>query len=203
MIVMHGNEGQGRGRDTGGVWGTGIGRKRPGPDRRAVLGSLTFHAILIAALFLAGLHRAAEPEFEVFRVQLRSPPPQLAAVEEVSPPEVIPEPVVAPPRDIERPTPRPEPPQPKPPEKTPEKPADPPPEEKPKEPAPTTGEKPDPDSQGGENLDVNMDGREFPYPDYLENIIRQLHRHFRWSGSPSLEAEVAFYVNRDGSDGGL
>jgi protein TonB len=193
----------GQRRDTGAVWGTGIGRKRPRPDRRAVAGSVLFHVVVLAAIAFSGLSRSRTPDFEVYRVQLRSPPPQVAQAEE-APPEVVPEPVVAQPRPVERPQPRePEPPQPRPPERTPETPPEKPPEAPPPEPEPTRGEEPEPDSPGGENLDVNMDGREFPFPDYLENIIRQLHRHFRWSGSPSLEAEVAFFINRDGTVGGI
>ncbi|HET9740798.1 MAG TPA: TonB C-terminal domain-containing protein [Solirubrobacteraceae bacterium] len=46
-----------------------------------------------------------------------------------------------------------------------------------------------------------MEGKEFPFPDYLENIILVLNRHFRWSGNPALEGEVAFYIERDGSVG--
>jgi TonB family protein len=48
-----------------------------------------------------------------------------------------------------------------------------------------------------------MDGEEFPYPDYLENLIIQLNRYFRWTGAGNLEAHVGFYVQRDGSVRGL
>jgi periplasmic protein TonB len=207
-------------RDTGAVFGTGIGRKRPRPGRGAVVGSVVFHGALIGALYAGGLHRATLPDFEIYRVQLRSPPPQeQAQVTEVAP--VAPSPIVTPPRQAvepqrvqpkpDPPKPEPEPPKPEPAREPPktdvpkpavttaEKPA----EEKPKEPEPPKGPEPKADSPGGENLNVNMEGREFPYPAYLENIITQLYRHFRWSGNPKLQAEVAFAINRDGSVGSI
>lgn len=198
-------------RDTGAVWGTGIGRRRPRPDRRAVLGSIAFHVLLLAGLYAAGLHRATLPEFEVYRVQLRSPPPQVAAETPVVAP-VAPDPIVvreAPrtPPEATRPTPpKPEPPKettpaetPPRPVKTPEKAA----EDPPKEPVKSAGQAADSASTGGENIDVDMEGREFPYPEYLQNVISQLHRHFRWAGNPNLQAEVAFHITRDGSVGGI
>jgi outer membrane biosynthesis protein TonB len=205
-------------KDTGAVFGTGIGRKRPKPGRGAVVGSVVFHGALLGALYAGGLHRATLPDFEIYRVQLRSPPPQQQAqVPEVAP--VAPQPIEAPPRTVEPQRevaqPKPEPPKPEPPKPEPAK--QPPPteapkpavttapktEEKPKEPEPTKGPEAQADSRGGENLDVNMEGREFPYPAYLENIITQLYRHFRWSGNPKLQAEVAFYISRDGTVGGI
>lgn len=181
-------------RDTGAVWGTGIGRPRPRPDRRAVLGSVLFHAVLLGGLSVYGvLHARNAPEFEVYRVKLFSPPPQVAG---------IPEPQVAPPV-VRRPepqrvvqAPRPTPPR-------PQRPVEqkPPPQEqpKPKEPEPTRGAAPKPDSPGGEGINVEIEGRDFPYPDYLNNIILQLNRYFRWSGNPSLKGTVAFSIERDGS----
>jgi outer membrane biosynthesis protein TonB len=216
MAKQDGENGRGREQrgDTGAVWGTGIGRRRPRPDRRAVLGSITFHVLLLAGLYAAGLHRATLPEFEVYRVQLRSPPPQVAAETQVVTPPA-PDPIVvreAPPTQPERPRPTPpEEPKPEPPKvtppvetpprpvKTPEKAA----EDPPKEATQSAGRNADERSTGGENIDVDMEGREFPYPEYLQNVIAQLHRHFRWAGNPNLQAEVAFYIQRDGSVGGI
>lgn len=201
-------------RDTGAVWGTGIGRPRPRPGRSAVLGSITFHVLLLGGLYAAGLHRATLPEFEVYRVQLRSPPPQVAAETQVIAPPA-PDPIVvreAPPTQREEPKPAPPKPQPEPPKPDP-KPVETPPRpvktpeqqttEPPKEPVKSAGRNADERSTGGENIDVDMEGREFPYPEYLQNVITQLHRHFRWAGNPNLQAEVAFYIQRDGSVGGI
>lgn len=182
--------------DTGAIWGTGIVRHRPGPDRRAVLGSVLVHVVLVAGLIGGSLVFAPElPQFEVYRVQLISPPPQVAGAPQpaVTPPVVRREPprVTEPPPPTQRPQPQ-RPVETKPVEQ---------PQERPEEPEPVRGRNPDPDSPGGENIEVNMEGQEFPYPDYLQNIILQLNRYFRWSGSPSLEGEVAFYIQPDGSVG--
>jgi periplasmic protein TonB len=62
------------------------------------------------------------------------------------------------------------------------------------------GANPDASSAGGENLDVRTEGARFVEPGYLENIVRQVNRYFRRpSGSVTDEAEVRFWINRDGS----
>jgi hypothetical protein len=181
------------------VLGGSIGRRRPRPDRRALIGSIAFHSALVLGLFATTVVRREQPEFEVYRVKLFSPPPQQEAP--------TPEPValntrIQAPRPSEVPPvqPRTEPPRPTPRPQTVEQPAEKPP---PRPAEPTKGPQARPDSPGGENIDVNFEGREFPYPEYLENIILQLNRHFRWSGSPNLQSQVMFYVNRDGSVGGI
>ncbi|HEV2146482.1 MAG TPA: TonB family protein, partial [Longimicrobiaceae bacterium] len=67
-------------------------------------------------------------------------------------------------------------------------------------PVPPKGRNPDPASVGGEGLAVRTEGAEFVDPAYLANIIRQLKRYFRPPpGSRTDEAEVQFWINRDGS----
>ncbi|HEX2167358.1 MAG TPA: TonB C-terminal domain-containing protein, partial [Longimicrobiales bacterium] len=53
------------------------------------------------------------------------------------------------------------------------------------------------------NLNIQREGEEFLYPEYQANIIRQLNQAFRWNGASNLEAEVVFYIKRDGSVGGI
>jgi len=82
----------------------------------------------------------------------------------------------------------------------------PPPPEKPteqREPAPRTtpkvapAEKP---STGSDPSTVKVEGQEFPYPEYLHNIVGQVLRQWqRPSGNAALRAEVFFLVHRDGS----
>lgn len=56
------------------------------------------------------------------------------------------------------------------------------------------------EEQGEETVNVQLDGRTFPFPDYLENIISQVNRYWRPpSGARSLEAEIAFVIDRNGS----
>jgi len=182
------------------VLGGSIGRKSSRPDRQSLYGSLGVHAGLIVILLAGMLLQASRlPEFETFTVQIYSPPPK---VEGPPPPEPKPEvksTIVTKPKVETPPKPTPRPPK-KVVEQTPVKK----PEEKPKEPEPATGENADPESTGGENIDVDQNGRDFPYPEYLENIIRQIRRHFRgWSGDGRPSAQIAFYINRDGTVGGL
>ncbi|HEX4627435.1 MAG TPA: TonB C-terminal domain-containing protein [Gemmatimonadales bacterium] len=67
--------------------------------------------------------------------------------------------------------------------------------------APLPGETP---STGSDVATVSTEGVEFPFPEYLQNIVGQVLRRWRrpLQGSP-LEAEVSFFVHRDGSVTGL
>jgi len=67
--------------------------------------------------------------------------------------------------------------------------------------APLPGEKP---STGADVATVSTEGVEFPFPEYLQNIVAQVLR--RWQRplqSTPLESEVSFFVHRDGSVSGL
>ena len=47
---------------------------------------------------------------------------------------------------------------------------------------------------------VKVEGQEFPYPEYLHNIVSQVYRQWQQpSGNQALRAEVFFLVHRDGS----
>ena len=186
-------------------WGARLRRHRARPPARAIIVSVLLHALVVAGFWLAGIELSPEPEFVQYRVTLVSPPPQESGEPE---PAAVPEtPVVAEP-EPEPPAPEPEPeleqpkqPEPKPAPPKPET-ATPTPEVNP-DPAPVRGPDPKPVTIGGENRNVQLEGEEFPFPDYLENIVTQLHRMFRWSGSANLEAEVVFYIQRDGTAGGI
>jgi TonB family protein len=62
---------------------------------------------------------------------------------------------------------------------------------------PLPGETP----KGGSDIaNVKTQGKEFPYPEYLRNLVTQIYR--RWNrpvGSAALEAEVTFVILRDGT----
>jgi protein TonB len=129
------------------------------------------------------------PEFKVYRVSIVSPPPQVAGEPEPVAPEV---PKVVQERPVEAP--------PKPQPKAPpvQKPTA---QPKPKEESrPAQGRNPKPEEKvGGDGLNVQLDGELFPYPEYLNNIIRQINRFFRWTGAGGLTAEVYFVIRRDGT----
>lgn len=182
------------------TWGARLRRRTSKPPGRFIAVSLALHLGVVGAVYAAGLRVPRIPEFEQFRVNLVSPPAQVQGPPEpvvTTTPVVRPEPTPEPPRPTPEPPkptpvepPRTQAPTPKPPERTPD-------------PKPATGPDPKPVDVGGENINVVRDGREFQFPDYLDNIQMQMYRYSRWSGPANLEAEVMFYINRDGSIGGL
>jgi protein TonB len=60
--------------------------------------------------------------------------------------------------------------------------------------------------EGGKGTDVatvRSDGIEFPFPGYLNNIVRQIAVNFKPRTEARLKAEVRFLIHRDGSVSGL
>lgn len=53
--------------------------------------------------------------------------------------------------------------------------------------------------KGADVANVRTDGIQFPYPAYLENIVRQIALRFKPRNPGALHAEVVFLVRRDGS----
>ena len=74
-----------------------------------------------------------------------------------------------------------------------------------REPAPRTTpkEEPLPDakpSTGSDPVTVKVEGQDFPFPEYLRNIVAQVYRRWqRPSGNVALKAEVLFLVHRNGA----
>jgi outer membrane biosynthesis protein TonB len=66
-----------------------------------------------------------------------------------------------------------------------------------------TGRDPDPNSAGGEGLNVSQRGAECPSPGYCENIVRQVRRWFRRPEGNNGTAEACFTILRDGSTGDI
>jgi outer membrane biosynthesis protein TonB len=69
-------------------------------------------------------------------------------------------------------------------------------------PAPAAGGGP----QGGRGADVanvQVAGTDFPYPEYLQNVVRQIAIRFKPPGGRELQAVVAFLIRRDGSVTGI
>lgn len=182
------------------TWGTRLRRRSSGPPRRAVIASVVLHVAAIAAMWLAGVRLRPElPEFEQFRVTLVSPPAQVEAPQQepvatTTPVAVEPEPPEPEPQPDPEPPPPPEPPRTQAPVERPV--------ERQPDPQPARGPDPKPVEIGGEDIDINIEGAEFPYPEYLENITLQLRRYFR-PNAANLEAEVVFYILRDGAVGGI
>ncbi len=168
-----------------------------------VIGSAFVHT---EAIFLAWWVSAAPtpvPDFIAFEIELISPPaaelgePTMAPPEELvieRPTDPVPEPQEeTPPPAIEEEAPVDEPPE-------PEATVAPPDVELVDEPEPPTSPNPDPDVETpGEDLNVRMEGIRRDYPEYYNNIIRQMQRCFQWRGEVGLRATVYFVINRDGS----
>ena len=57
--------------------------------------------------------------------------------------------------------------------------------------------------RGADVANVKTEGIDFPYPVYLNNVVRQIALQFKPSARGALTAEVAFMIRRDGSIAGL
>lgn len=74
-----------------------------------------------------------------------------------------------------------------------------------REPAPRTESKVEPapgetPSTGTDAVNIKTPGLQFAYPEYLRNIVAQVYRRWdRPGGNQALQAEVSFFILRDGS----
>lgn len=182
-------------------------RGRGRPPARPFVGSLLVHGGVGFLAILATLQAPEPLNFITFEVEIVSPPPQQAADDEEPAPEqedlVVERPEEAPPEPDEavplpdarrepepaREVPREE----KPPARTEE-----PREEKP----PARTEEPREESElSGEDIEVRMEGVRRDFPQYYDNIIRQISRCFRPpAGIPGrLRTSVYFVIRQDGS----
>ena len=165
-----------------------------------LVASVLLHAVLIALFFVfrAGPPPPSPP---MYRVDLVAAPPgeRAAGVVKPQPPTPAPQPPPVRPKTTPREMPVPAtkaPPRAKTPEATPTLPT----QTKPnvKAPAPTAGG----GETGGHGTDVvtvSTGGQDFPYPGYLENIVRQIALRFRPDQRGALHAEVFFLIQRDGT----
>ncbi len=173
-------------------------RHRGTPPGKAagMVGTILVHAA--AAGFLFSQVKAATPGPPVYAVELvaaPAPAPRRRVAREAVP---TPPPVEKPAPVKPKPTPPPEKapapePKPPPPDDTEREP--PPPTQAPVEPLP--GEAP---STGTDVATVKTPGLEFPYPEYLRNIVSQIYQ--RWDREGSREnsfAEISFMILRDGT----
>lgn len=169
----------------------------PGSPTLALAGTVLVHGAAIALLYVSAAD-ARQPLPPTYRVRL------------VAAPEPVPDARRAP-ESVERQAAPPVAPIPKPAPRSTAAKTPPPPvaDDRPREAAPRTtprnaplpGERP---STGSDVATVSTEGIEFPFPEYLEHIVSEVLRRWqRPSQSTPLEAEVAFFVHRDGSVTGL
>lgn len=183
-------------------------RRRFDPfDRRAMALSAAFHMALFALGWASTLYEPQQIEFLTYEIELVSPAPPAQQEEEVE---------VQPPAEelvVERPEPDPLPPEPdveeivpvEEPEPEPEPVREEPPAEDPPPDVaddPVVTQTPDPPEEEpevtGEALNVRIEGLRRDYPQYYNNIIRQIQRCFRWRDGGSWQTTVFFYIDREG-----
>lgn len=170
------------------------------------MGSVALHLAVVAAFWISTAFRPEPVLYETYAIDLYSPPPsEEAAVPDLQPPaeELVvetpvdePEPTPPPPDTDPDPEPVPVPPQ-----ET--RPAAPPPSttptEEPQEPRPSRGPDADPNSPGGEDIRVIMEGLQRDFPEYYDNIVFQINRCFRPPREGTWQTKVDFVINPDGS----
>ncbi len=152
----------------------------------SVVASLALHAVagLVLVLYRGG-EKPEVMEQQTYRVQLRAPAAEEAPVrqkpqpaeqaeEEQKPPP--PTPSEAPKPEVREPTQE---------------------EEQPTLPSTEPAKAPE---EGEDAGNVQIEGKAFPFPDYLDNIVNQIRRHWRPpTGKEHLRAELSFVIRRDGS----
>ncbi|MGI9628861.1 MAG: TonB C-terminal domain-containing protein [Longimicrobiales bacterium] len=172
--------------------------------------SLGVHGLALFALWGFEELKPAPTVYETIAVRLVSAPPATAPEPEDQPPAPEEELVVETP---EEPEPEPEPeeeapvipeevePEPEPevvPEETP--PTE---EAPPTETPPAPAEEAESRDEGGEDLNVRLEGLRRDYPAYYGNIIRQMRRCFQPTQRENLETTVRFLIHRDGRTSGF
>ena len=178
-------------------------------DRRSLIFSVVLHLSVLGMVFLSMMGSNAEFEFITYEIDLVSPPPAVRADEYTPAREELiverPEPEPAPPEPEPEPEPQvtldePEPAPPPEPEPAPPTPTNQPEPEPPADPRPAAGPNPSPTpaERSGEGINVRMEGLRRDFPEYYNNIIRQIQRCFR-PPAGNWATTMTFVIRRNGS----
>jgi periplasmic protein TonB len=170
-------------------------RGRPPGATVGLIGTLLVHAAAAAFAFSrAQPAKAGPPTYAVELVAAPAPAPkQRLATEAVPTPPPVEKPAPV------KPAPKPPPkaavkPAPKPPPRQPSR------EPPPKTSAPVTPAPGEAPSTGTDVATIKTPGLQFPYPEYLRNIVTQVYRNWdRDAGRQNSFAEISFLILRDGS----
>ena len=181
--------------------------------RTPLVWSGLFHLLVVAGLLIGRARErvATPPTYRVTLIAAPAGPRQVGVVRETPP---VPEPAPTPPAPVPRAPATPEP------ERMKAPPARARPVRTPKAATPNAGEAsakrapaksaPAPAAGGGPTggrgadvANVRTEGIEFPYPVYLQNVVRQIALQFKPPPNSALRAEVSFLIRRDGSITGL
>lgn len=165
-------------------------RPRPGP---VALGtSLAIHAVLLVPLMVFA-RPPAPVQFETYRVNLVAAPAEVLQPEPaVAEPELQPEPAEPEPEPEPEAEAREAPPEP---ERRSEPDVEKPPETPEERPQPTET----PDAAAGGEVNLSIEGLEFPFPEYLANVQVQLLRYFRWNEESHPKGTIYFEITPDGA----
>jgi outer membrane biosynthesis protein TonB len=186
--------------------------------RAPIIVSAALHLVVASAFLLTRGH-SPPPMPPVYKVSLTAAPPGPRAVGEVQPtppvtppaptPEPPPAPAAAPARSLPEPSRMPAPPKSPKASKAPKAPpraatpnATAPAAKAPAVPAPVAGGGPT-GGRGADVANVQVAGINFPYPEYLQNVVRQIAVRFTPPRGGALTAVVAFMIRRDGSVAGI
>jgi TonB family protein len=162
-----------------------------GSVRVGLIGTVVVHAAAVGLLVFFARSAAIGPVPPTYAVELVAAP-RPTAVRRAAPEAAGPPPEAVAPKEPARAKPAPVPPP-----KTPRTTAQ-------REPAaqtrtpvtPLPGETP---GTGSDIANVKLQGKEFPYPEYLRNIVSQIYRRWNRPVGTALTAEVGFVILRDGS----
>lgn len=187
-----------------------------GEERNSLKGPLGFSALLHVSLLgvlLWGFRSSPPVKLPpMYKVNIVAAPAGPRAIGEVRPPSPTPEPPpaaeVTPPRSREVaptpnrvPTAKPAPAAPT--RATPVPPSTTPKSSSSQTPAPRAGGGPT-GGRGSDVATVKTDGVDFPFPGYLNNIVRQIALNFKPSNpNAPLRAEISFLIRRDGTVSGI
>jgi protein TonB len=183
-------------------------RRAPAPRLGGAIGaSLVLHAVAAATLVFVGTSSRPPALPPMYRVNLVAAPPGPRQIGQVTPAREAPpeQPTPPPARAETRPRDMPAPPTTKQP-----------PQRRSTAATPTTSTKSVPrdaparraggGETGGRGTDVanvRTEGIEFPYPGYLDNIVRQIALNFKPDRGSALRAVIFFMIHRDGSVSGI
>jgi len=169
-------------------------REASGDSSVSLAGTALVHGLAGVLVLTAGSHVAPLPP--VYKVRLLAAPEQVA--NERKAPDAIDRPADEQPAPVPKPKPEPK--------NAASRTAPPPtPDATRREAAPRTTPKTAPlpgetPSTGSNEVTVSTEGVDFPYPEYLQNIMSQILRRWqRQFENMPLDAEVAFFIHRDGS----
>ncbi len=170
-------------------------RGRPPGTVAGVVGTIVVHAAATSFLFSQARPSApTPPAYAVELVAAPAPAPKQRLAREAvptPPPEEKPAPVKPPPKPVKKP-PAPVP-KPAPPKETTREPP-------PKTAAPVTPAPGETPSTGTDVATIKTPGLQFPFPEYLRNIVTQVYKNWdRETARQNSFAEISFLILRDGS----